>query len=773
MIQHDPPRYPQYAEGQVAGNRRAYNTAMQRAAHLAGEKKWSPAIQEYGRALDEFPRDVAALTGLGLAYVETGQLEKALSTYERAASAAPDHPKVVERVGQTLERLARWTDAGRAYIVAAEAHLRLRDIPGAIEMWRKAAVLSPENLEAHRSLARVYENQGEQRRAARHHLIMARVLERQGDHRQAVEHSKTARRLDPSNAEARHMEEALRAGKPLPDGLTARLQPDADGKRTLDSFVIFDDIELETVHLTSDRQSASPADLLREHALAQLADALFSMDSDPDAMELSMLLGQAADLQTRGLDERAIAAYEDALAKGIDWPAIHYNLGLLYQERRDYPRTIAHLERVLGDADYTLGAHYSIGQTYRAWGKYSQALQHLLHVLWSIDAQTVSAERQPALEMIYRQLQEQYRARDGGTETQRLVQSISAFLDHKGWGQRVVEARQQLDSLAGGTLLFSVAETLTEPSSDTALTAMRQIGGYLQEKKIFTALEECFWAIQHAPYYLPLHLRLADILIAEGRLEEAVQKYASVAEAYKIRGNLERAIPIYQKALEIAPVHIGVRERLIQTLQEAGMYDRAIEQYVAVSDTYYQLAQVDKALTTYQQALGIVGLASPDRGWEANILHRMGDIHVQRVDWQRALSTYQRIKRIDPLEYRARAYLVDLYLKLGRSEQALNELDELSATFQDQRVPSGLVEALGHLGSAHPSHLALHIRLAKTYLDLRLKEEAITALDAVGEIQLGTGQTKDAIRTIQAIIRLGPQQVEGYQQLLSQLQAGR
>jgi len=141
------------------------------------------------------------------------------------------------------------------------------------------------------------------------------------------------------------------------------------------------------------------------------------------------------------------------------------------------------------------------------------------------------------------------------------------------------------------------------------------------------------------------------------------------------------------------------------------------------------------------------------------------------VDWQRALSAYQRIKRVDPLEYRVRVYLVDLYLKLGRSEQALGELEELSAAFKDQRLPTGLVEALGPLSKAHPVHLSLHIRLARTYLDLRLKEEAIAALDTVGEIQLEAGKTKDAIRTIQAIIHLGPSHVEGYEQLLSQLKA--
>lgn len=755
----------------MAGNRRAYNAAMKRAADLAWRKKWSAAIQEYGKALDEFSRDVTALTGLGLAYVETHQLEKALSAYETAANAAPDNPEVIERLGQTFARLARWPEAGRAYVAAAEAHLRLRDVPGAIGMWRQAAMLSPENLEAHSHLAQVYEQQGEKRRAARHHLIMARVEERKGKHSQAVQQCEAARRLDPNSGEARQVLEALRSGQPLPDGPTARLQPDAEGRRTLDSFVVFDDIEMETARLLPDEQGASPADLLREYALAQLADAVFSADGDPQARGVNMLLGQAADLQTRGLTDRAIATYEKALGAGVDRPAIHYNLGLLYREKGDYARAIAHVERALDQDDYTLGAHYSIGEIYHAWGKHGQALQHLLKVLWSIDAQTVSPDRQGALESAYQQLYQQYAAQDGGAETQRFVQSILTFLNRRGWAQHVAETREQLDSLAGGMLLLSVAETLAEPSSETTLTAMRQISRYLEDKNVFTALEECFWAIQHAPDYLPLHLRLADILISEGKSDEAVRKYMTVAEAYKIRGSVERAIPLYTKALEIAPMDIDVRDRLIRTLMGAGMYDQAIEQYVAVADAYYQLAQVDKALDKYREALSNAGLASPGRQWEVNILHRIGDIHTQRLDWQRAVSAYQQIKRIDPLEYRARVYLVDLYIKLGRSEQALDELEELPAAFQGRRPPAGMIEAIEHLSRTHPTHLPLHIRLARAYLDLRLKGKAIDELDKVGEIQLEAGKTKEAIRTIQAIIRLGPDQVEGYQQLLSQLKA--
>ena len=46
-----------------------------------------------------------------------------------------------------------------------------------------------------------------------------------------------------------------------------------------------------------------------------------------------------------------------------------------------------------------------------------------------------------------------------------------------------------------------------------------------------------------------------------------------------------------------------------------------------------------------------------------------------------------------------------------------------------------------------------------------------TAHTLLGKTPFGLRMTKEAIRTIQAIIRLGPDNVRGYEQLLAQLKA--
>ena len=751
----------------MAGNQRAYDAAMKRASNLAWDKKWSRAIQEYEKALAEYPRDVTALTGLGLAYAETRQLQQALDTYKKAAELSPDNPEVIQRVGHMLERLAQWPEAADVYTMAADACLRVRDTSQAIELWRKAAILAPENIQAHDNLSRAYQTQGRVRPAAREHLIMARVLHRQKKTQDAIRHCQIAQELSPRNSEAREILEALKRGLPLPDGPTARLQPNAEGKRTLESFVVFDDIELG--HAKAAGKGASPADLARERTLTKVASAVFAEDADPAIMQASLMLARAADFQTRGITDRAIEAYHNAIRSGTDTVEARFNLGLLYQEKRDFPRALEHLNRAIASADLAPGAHFAIAECYQAWSKPTDALPHLMQVLRSLDEQTVSEDQIEDLRTVYEQIGRQFVRSRNSQAAHRFVRSVLSFFHSSDWARQALNTRRQLDQLTGNGILITLAETLSEANSEVAVSAMHQVQDYLDRDMVFTALEECFWAIQQVPYYLPLHLRLADILITQGRLEEAVQKYTTIAETYQVRGERQRAVAIYRKALQLAPMDVQVREKLIAMLTENRQFDRAIEQYLAVADAYYQLAQVNRAIEKYTEALRYVTRGDPARHWEVNILHRIGDIYMQRLNWRQALRAYQRIKRVDEENERARSYLVDLYLKTGQQENALQEMDELIDFFKNKEQSAKALSLLKEMAQARPDELSIHIRLARLYLDLRMKQEAISELDTVGEIQLNTGQTQEAIRTIQAIIRLGPENPAAYRQLLSQL----
>jgi Flp pilus assembly protein TadD len=67
----------------------------------------------------------------------------------------------------------------------------------------------------------------------------------------------------------------------------------------------------------------------------------------------------------------------------------------------------------------------------------------------------------------------------------------------------------------------------------------------------------------------------------------------------------------------------------------------------------------------------------------------------------------------------------------------------------------------------------LHTRLAEAYRAAGRKADAISQYDALGEIQLDAGQIGDAIQTIRTIITLHPPGLEGYEELLRNLEASQ
>jgi tetratricopeptide (TPR) repeat protein len=352
-----------------------------------------------------------------------------------------------------------------------------------------------------------------------------------------------------------------------------------------------------------------------------------------------------------------------------------------------------------------------------------------------------------------------------------LSQSILDFLSSEGWRENILQARKQLNKLADDGILVLLSEMFVNGQAETIATSICGIQEHLDQNMFFTALEECYWAIQQDPYFLPLHLLMANVLIAKGQLTDAVSKYTVTAETYQARGENQRSIAVYDRALQVAPMNVEARERLVNILLEAGMIDRAIEQLIAAADSYYQLAQIDRAIEKLDEALSHAGQGDPSRRWQSNILHRIGDINVQRLDWRQAIRDYRRIKRSDPQDTKARTCLVDLYLKSSQREMALKELDELIDVYRGRRQPQELLSILTETVQAWPDEIGLRMRLAKMYLDLRRRADAIDELNKIGELQLERGQPQEAIRTVQAIIRLGPDNVEGYRQLLDQLRS--
>lgn len=759
----------------MVGKRSVFEKAMKRASSYAWDKQWSKAIVEYKRALAEFPDDLTALVSLGMAHFESRQLEEALSTYQKASQLTPDDPLAWERVADVQERLGRLDEAAATYVAMANIYVERKAIDKAIETWLRATRLAPDHLGAHLSLAEAYTKQGKARAVAEERLTLARILQRRGQTEKAIQQCRLVLELDPRNAQAQATLEALRAGKrvekvptPMPAAIKAN---EARG--------------------TEEEEEGSPVDIARQKALMELAETLFEEHSVEDAMtdvtafvegrrareatprltqgQIDTILGQAIDSQTRGAIDKAIANYSRLTEAGVDKPAIHFSLGLLLHEKTQLDEAIRELSLTTKHPEYSLASHFALGECYQAQGKIEDALEHFIEVLKIIDLQTVQRDQAGDLIQLYDSLAESYTAKGDLDKAITFLDSLVDFLSGKGWQNKVMEARRRLDSVAEEGVTRSLAEILEVPGSEEVLASIARAQEYMERNMLLTAVEEIHRVIEMAPAYLPLHLHLAEVLVRQERLEEAIAKYMAVAEVYHMRGDDRQATGVYKRVLKMAPMNVNVRARMIDLLISRGEMDQALEQYMSLADDYYQLAQIDKALETYHDALHLASRASNERTWKVQILHKIGDINMQRVDWKRATVAYEEIKELAPDDEQVRTYLFDLYQKQGQLSKALAELREMVRYYEAKGQPQKALSILEDAVQLRPQEMSLRALLAQVYVQQGMKGAAIAELDALGEMQLEAGLRDQAVQTVKQIIALEPANVEAYRQLLDHI----
>src|SRR5207248_1542677 len=110
-----------------------------------------------------------------------------------------------------------------------------------------------------------------------------------------------------------------------------------------------------------------------------------------------------------------------------------------------------------------------------------------------------------------------------------------------------------------------------------------------------------------------------------------------------------------------------------------------LEHQLALADGYYQLARLDDARRVYRETLKLAPKGSTARGWAPLILHRMGDMCLQTLDWREALLIYEQLRKLVPSDEEARLSLIELYYKVGQPQKGLAELEGLGRLMTSQR----------------------------------------------------------------------------------------
>jgi len=300
---------------------------------------------------------------------------------------------------------------------------------------------------------------------------------------------------------------------------------------------------------------------------------------------------------------------------------------------------------------------------------------------------------------------------------------------------------------------------------------MSQINQLARQGQLRSAMDESFHALQYAPTYLPLHTLMGELLVREGHVDDAIAKYTVVANAYSVRGESSQATKLLRRVIDLAPMDLKARTRMIDQLVARGQVNDAINEYLELADIYYRLAELDMARKTYTTALHVVQQKNADRSWNVHILQRMADIDMQRLDWKQALRVFEQIRTLRPDDEAVRKNLIDLNLRMAQQSQAMSELDSYLSYMEDNGKKEQAIPFLENLVAENEDQVILRRALASLYQQTGQTEEAIAQLDAVGELLINNGSKEEATEVIQQILLMNPPNADEYRTLLEQLKA--
>lgn len=761
------------------GDLRLYQELLDRGHDLAWTGNWEEAATLYRRAIEMRSDDPDAYIDLGLALYESGRFSQALDAYKGALRADPTNVNALKKIAEIYAKQGDKLKAASTYLMLADGYMQARQPIEAVRAWQQVVRYDPMNRVAYRRLADAYSRGRRNDLAAQATIALARVYSEEGDKQAAIQLAEEAIDLQPDFTPA-HQLLAMLQDSPTTQaavgtghlsgtrGLRGRTGLLRRGSTTgpLDMDILeLDNVEEARVKARPEREETgpSPAELAQQRALARLAEAFFEGESVD--LTIEALKAKAIDLQTRGLVDEAARTFEDIIDAGGESEDVYFALGSLYKMMLRFDDAIEVFERVVESKEYSMAAYFSIGQCYQSQGRADEARLAFHQALDALDLRRVEYEQVDEVIAIYEGLADAYEAKGDREQAEHFTNVLAEFLATHGWDDKLREVHARM----GVVGVEGFGDILESENDQAVLAAIEAAKQYHQKHRVRGAIDELYSVLTLAPYYLPLHLLLADLYLEDGRPEDAVAKLVMVAEVYLARANLSQGIQVLNRALEIAPTDQNVRGRVIDLSIKHGEIDAALKHYLQLADGFYQLAQGERAIEKLNEALRLAPRGNPDNAWGLQIQRRLGDMHMQRLDWRRATTAFEAIHSARPDDLDVAQQLISLYYRQGADDRALGMLETTSDRLFELKGPQETLKFLQAQSSQRPEDVKLLDFIGKVYQALEDPEMAAKVWERAVELWVRQGETVQAAALLRRMIALHTRQEKRYRAMLDHL----
>jgi pilus assembly protein FimV len=181
-------------------------------------------------------------------------------------------------------------------------------------------------------------------------------------------------------------------------------------------------------------------------------------------------------------------------------------------------------------------------------------------------------------------------------------------------------------------------------------------------------------------------LRLAELYTQQGLFNDARAQYLQVAEEFLRSGELEQAVRIFQKTLEMDPENVAMRTRLAEVYIRLNKKTEAWQLFAAAADSLRARGQLGPAEEILQRMLTL----DPSNG---HALLLRGRNAFDAGDMAGAIKNLEKVADLDSHPEGLRS-LMQAYLQSGRLAEAGTLATKLCTVHNDAGAITGYADAL-------------------------------------------------------------------------------
>ena len=281
----------------------------------------------------------------------------------------------------------------------------------------------------------------------------------------------------------------------------------------------------------------------------------------------------------------------------------------------------------------------------------------------------------------------------------------------------------------------------------------------IEEGKVDDAIKTYKEILQINPAQFDVYQKLGELHFQKGEKEEAMGHYKKIVDVYFKNKLYKKALPIYQKILELDPDNISIREKIAEIFERENNEQDAKREFLYLVQYYWEHKDVEKtdfyankavefksieakffkgaAMYMKKDFAGAIKELDMLLKFKANhqqALQLMASINIENGKDDEAMKFLDRLFKADPESAMANETMAELHYKKGESKEGMAKLLAAATLYMKKQEYQKAAAAAGLAVEKEPDNTEAHEKLADVHKASGKKKETADSYIKISEI---------------------------------------